>query len=445
MAETQTQDRADKIFNAGDSIAAEAELEVIRAERAARRKGGARALVKDNVKEDEGIDFDATDNADIDHGYILEPFNMRRETQEGKFDEEGNYERDVEMEKQVTDQWLDQVDEGAKEATFGSVQQRSLAFSRFNTRLTRWEDSEALMKELTDFLHASETPREALMRLSGARKEAAGTSVRSAPKLPWEKRKAKAAEEKKVEPKAKVKKPRRKLTEWGYEPLEGEEAAASPGKENGGDANSPETASAAGTKRPAPAGSGDAKRAKTEDGGTTSFIDRVTEICDQLMQQGYFDVFTTAKEKIPGLEKAVPDAAPDQEEDDDDEEKLTKEKQEADFLNGLAQQDAALIQAEQAAQAAEEEGEGASLLDMLGDLDDPMGDVQATTDMWQYKWTEEGETYGPFPTQQIYAWRGAGVFGADGVLARRVDAEGKPLDTEWTRLKADPPVNGVAA
>ena len=45
-----------------------------------------------------------------------------------------------------------------------------------------------------------------------------------------------------------------------------------------------------------------------------------------------------------------------------------------------------------------------------------------------------------FPTQQIYAWRGAGVFGADGVLARRVDAEGKPLDTEWTRLKADPPV-----
>ena len=42
------------------------------------------------------------------------------------------------------------------------------------------------------------------MRLSGARKEAAGTSVRSAPKLPWEKRKAKAAEEKKAEPKAKV-------------------------------------------------------------------------------------------------------------------------------------------------------------------------------------------------------------------------------------------------
>ena len=37
--------------------------------------------MKDNVKEDEGIDFDATDNADIDHGYILEPFNMRRETQ----------------------------------------------------------------------------------------------------------------------------------------------------------------------------------------------------------------------------------------------------------------------------------------------------------------------------------------------------------------------------
>ena len=43
--------------------------------------------------------------------------------------------------------------------------------------------------------------------------------------------------------------------------------------------------------------------------GTTSIMDRVTEICDQLMQQGYFDVFTTAKEKIHGLEKAAPHPA----------------------------------------------------------------------------------------------------------------------------------------
>merc|ERR1719253_17874 len=60
----------------------------------------------------------------MDMGYMLEPFNMRRENEEGKFDEGGHYVKNLDEEKAVTDAWLDTVDMGEKESTFRTLEEK---------------------------------------------------------------------------------------------------------------------------------------------------------------------------------------------------------------------------------------------------------------------------------------------------------------------------------
>lgn len=97
------------------SVQFESRLEILRAERADKRTG--RDVKFDQVRDDEGIDEDDP-LINIDDGIRLEPFNMRREMAEGHFDDAGMYVIDKDQEKEVTDAWLDTVDQAEKSATF---------------------------------------------------------------------------------------------------------------------------------------------------------------------------------------------------------------------------------------------------------------------------------------------------------------------------------------
>lgn len=97
------------------SVQLESKLEILRAERAAQRSG--RSVKHDTVREDEGVD-EADPLNNMDDGVRLEPFNMRREMAEGHFDEAGMYILNKDEEKEVTDAWLDTVDQAEKTATF---------------------------------------------------------------------------------------------------------------------------------------------------------------------------------------------------------------------------------------------------------------------------------------------------------------------------------------
>jgi hypothetical protein len=443
-----TSARADKVFGMGDSIAAESELEVIRAERAQRRKGGHTAK---DIGEDEGIDYDAPESA-ADMGYALEPFNMRREKQEGDFDADGHYVHNIETLKAVTDKWLDTVDQGEKEAMFQSNQTLADAKEKFNPEAARLENPETLIQELGSMLNPGETPTSALKRFAGQQR--AGPA---APKLPHEKRKEKAQQlAKAAAPKAR-KGPRKKLTEFGDYVVVGaaEDKAASDKAETDAEnksTNVPKDEEAKTVKRPAE-DMPPPKRPRKDEAKNKS-NDRVTEICDQLLQQGYFDVYQTVSEKLGQMEKATPDLDPeeDEEEDEEDEEKGKKDGEEDsdDDNEKMEQTNRVLLGEGQEAEDVEmEEGEGGGIADMLGDLEpdgeggdilDMLGDMQANaqdSSLWQYKWATDGEVFGPFKTEQIYAWKSVGMFMGDGVWVRQIDADGNPTD-EWQNMKSDP-------
>merc|ERR1712085_119443 len=72
----------------------------------------------------------------IDDGIRLEPFNMRREMAEGRFDEGGFYVLNKDEEKEVTDAWLDTVDQAEKTATFRKEEAAKKAGKTTASRLT---------------------------------------------------------------------------------------------------------------------------------------------------------------------------------------------------------------------------------------------------------------------------------------------------------------------
>jgi hypothetical protein len=430
--------RADKVFGMGDSIAAESELEVIRSERAQRRKGGHTAK---DIGEDEGCDFDAPENA-ADMGYALEPFNMRREKQEGDFDADGHYVHNIETLKAVTDKWLDTVDQGEKEAIFQNNKVLAEAKDKFNPKAAKLENPETLIQELATMLNQGENPTQALKRFAGELKPAP-----AGPKLPHEKRKEKAQQAAKAAaPKAK-KGPRKKLTEFGdyiiVGAAEDDKAAAEAGEKNSNaenkSTNVPEE-EAKSVKRPAE-DMPPPKRPRKDDSKNRN-NDRVTEICDQLLQQGYFDVYQTPAEKLGEMEKATPDLEPDEDDDDDeDEEKGKKKKGDKDSDDEDEGEEIAKMAGMQEEQEEEEvedaemaDGEGGDILDLLGDMQ--AEGMTGDSELWQYKWTADGEVFGPFKTEQIYAWKSGGMFMGDGVLVRQIDADGNPID-EWQNMKSD--------
>jgi len=96
------------------SVQNQSKLELLRSEKAAKRSGKS---AKTDIRDDEGID-EEDPLINIDDGIRLEPFNMRREMAEGSFDEAGFYNLNKDLEKEVTDAWLDTVDQASKAATF---------------------------------------------------------------------------------------------------------------------------------------------------------------------------------------------------------------------------------------------------------------------------------------------------------------------------------------
>ncbi|KAF4736280.1 hypothetical protein FOZ63_010766 [Perkinsus olseni] len=154
------------------------DAEMARAKRRAIRMGEDPDDSKDNVPENEGIDSDDPDMA-VDDGIVLEPFNMRRENEEGHFDESGFYVQSRSEQAENLDAWLDSVDKGAKDSTYQNEEQRKKAeklHAEFWGQTEDVEDTKETttppLRELLTRLYTltmdvkQSTPREALRVLS---------------------------------------------------------------------------------------------------------------------------------------------------------------------------------------------------------------------------------------------------------------------------------------
>eukprot|EP00742_Colponemidia_sp_Colp-10_P006366 GILJ01006823.1.p1 GENE.GILJ01006823.1~~GILJ01006823.1.p1 ORF type:complete len:331 (-),score=72.64 GILJ01006823.1:186-1139(-) len=124
----------------------------------------------------EAIDVDEADPdfAYTDSGVKVEPFNMTREMETGKFDGSGNYvetRRDV---AEVRDAWLDEVDSGASWTAIKGESSQIATRKRLETVSTQQLeddavnaslDSNKLKEELVSFLLPAESVSAALRRL----------------------------------------------------------------------------------------------------------------------------------------------------------------------------------------------------------------------------------------------------------------------------------------
>jgi len=437
--------RAAHVFGLGSSIAAESELEKIRSERAAKRLG--RGPVKD-VGENVGTDFNAPElEPGQDMGFLLEPFNMRRENEEGNWDESGHYVKNLDEEKETTDAWLDTVDAGDAQATFRDVEvQRRLERRKqldaeggeFAAQVEGMDEA-ALRTELTALLEAGENATQAIKRLKGHKVE------EKQQLLPWERRKAQAkAKAAVVAPKPKAKKGKRKWTEFGYEDEQAPKVDDAETKPLNGENGAPLPTEPA------------AKRRRTDDP-----LGRLTILCDALMRKGFFDVYSTFREDLSSMQAeqtdektatnalafTVGDRVRCRDVEDGDNWKLGR----VTSLNPLKVKvdgrgldiewdevepyvdpvEEALAKAdkvddgEQAADEADDPDGGPSILDMLdGAGEGPqLGDelMTAPETVWEYKWTEDGEVY-QASGEQMTMWRENGMF-QFGVYMRCGDGE----------------------
>eukprot|EP00392_Amoebophrya_sp_AT5.2_P008895 g8923.t1 len=147
--------------------------------------------VKDTVGEGEGVREEApVMEREADHGYRLEAFNLDREMEEGRFDDqEGAFVFDkVEELKQVTDRWLDEVDKGTKEAKMSEkdirlIREKQSDKSEEGRKKAPLELGE-LKRELCLLLgtpaNPNETPADGMRRLNReatARDQARGLAV----------------------------------------------------------------------------------------------------------------------------------------------------------------------------------------------------------------------------------------------------------------------------
>lgn len=155
----------------GGSVEHESTIEILRAERAAARSG--RTSVQDTVREDQGID-EEDPLIHIDDGIRIEPFNMRREMNEGHFDEAGCYILDKDEEKEVLDAWLDSVDQAQRTSTFQGMDRFNSAKDRVSAISRSLEEGGTpdagavpvvtVLEMLISELQPLETPSKALQR-----------------------------------------------------------------------------------------------------------------------------------------------------------------------------------------------------------------------------------------------------------------------------------------
>ncbi|PHJ19090.1 cd2 antigen cytoplasmic tail-binding protein 2 [Cystoisospora suis] len=106
-----------------------------------------------------------------ERGVIIEPFNMRREMQEGSFDEEGNYtwwRRNKDADG-VHDGWLDSLDAGDSLVSFKTEEERRKVLSRMEQKDKKEGEAEEIdiatrLRTLLGILLPGETPTDALRR-----------------------------------------------------------------------------------------------------------------------------------------------------------------------------------------------------------------------------------------------------------------------------------------
>eukprot|EP00450_Noctiluca_scintillans_P021360 CAMPEP_0194527424 /NCGR_PEP_ID=MMETSP0253-20130528/63516_1 /TAXON_ID=2966 /ORGANISM="Noctiluca scintillans" /LENGTH=542 /DNA_ID=CAMNT_0039372357 /DNA_START=33 /DNA_END=1658 /DNA_ORIENTATION=+ len=216
----------------GGSVEHESTIEILRAERAAARSG--RKSVQDTVREDQGID-EEDPLIHIDDGIRIEPFNMRREMNEGHFDEAGCYILDKEEEKEVLDAWLDSVDQAQRTSTFQGMDRFNSAKDRVSAISRSLEeggapDAEAMpvvtvLEMLISELEPLETPSKALQRWRKGSQAAPPLKLRRQRRQVREAAAATSTSEKLAPASAVVaetsealhQRKRRKFSEFGYE------------------------------------------------------------------------------------------------------------------------------------------------------------------------------------------------------------------------------------
>ncbi|KAF8821205.1 hypothetical protein IE077_002326 [Cardiosporidium cionae] len=105
-------------------------------------------------------------NENAEEGVIFEPFNMRQEMTEGKFDKEGNYIWNKQKKKEFTDSWLDAVDAGLSSTSFKDEDHRQRIVSKTEEPLEKPKQIHMVnaLQTLVSFLKRGEAPVAALKR-----------------------------------------------------------------------------------------------------------------------------------------------------------------------------------------------------------------------------------------------------------------------------------------
>ncbi|PFH33572.1 hypothetical protein BESB_077890 [Besnoitia besnoiti] len=99
-------------------------------------------------------------------GVAFEPFNMRKEFQEGTFDEDGNYVWRAKLHEEVKDGWLDAIDAGDARTAFRTEDERRRVLSRMDAEPEAVAvDVPASLRALSELLQPGETPTAAIRRV----------------------------------------------------------------------------------------------------------------------------------------------------------------------------------------------------------------------------------------------------------------------------------------
>ncbi|EPT25611.1 putative CD2 antigen cytoplasmic tail-binding protein 2 [Toxoplasma gondii TgCatPRC2] len=365
-------------------------------------------------------------------GIVFEPFNMRREMQEGVFDEEGNYLWRTKQPAMVADGWLDAIDAGDASTAFRTEEARQRALSEMcvEAEATVVDIPESL-RELAELLGVGESPTDAMRRIKAAARErdrASGEARRqetarrergnSADGARESKRRREEEEEDDAFCRPTAKRTRRKKREedsehLGSEEPEGEEKAKEEANAEKEEANA-EKEEANAEKKEANAekeeektpegergerregfGRKDARVSKRREanGGRMNedelrVFNAITDLCSSLMAVGKNVYFLRKEDILNEIEKSVKPATDDA--------------------------------------TADTESEAAHAED---------GNSGEAATLWQFRWLNnpsDTALHGPYPSSLFRAWIEQGFVSDETAMeVRQVSASNDPLDGLW--------------
>lgn len=317
----------------------------LRARRRHLRDGG--RFTADSVREDQGCDFDAPDRESaLDFGYTIEPFNMRRENTEGHFDEDGMYIEHKEDMKKLRDAWLDTVDQGHATAKIDPKDVNKLSDEQ-----KRLMDTALVYEKITNDDEEEVGEMEPPIARIDVRPFVYELCVT-------------------LQPQETPSEAMRRLKKGGE--TDGTFTIRKKRKTEKGDAQPVSAPSAAST--------------------TKAPLDRVTELCDVLLQQGMYDIYTTPREDLATLLMVPAESVPE----------VAESTEAADDSN--------VAKPEQQPQ--------------------PVGDGP----FWQYKFPGSEETHGPFASNAMLLWKHHLV--GKNLQVRCVSATGEAQEDIWREYES---------